>query len=76
MKVNLKRDLKKISASLVDFQLKIEALPPLSGLQKAKFDQDFAIDQLYYSSKMEGTILTNENINTAIHGKKDKIQTA
>lgn len=60
---------------LVDLQVQLDKMPALSDLEKAKFDQSFAIDQLYYSNKLEGTILTDEDINTAIHGKR-KIQAA
>lgn len=56
--------------TLVDLQLKVRELPPLSSVEKAKLDQALAIDQLYYSSKVEGTTLTTEMIDKAIHGKK------
>ena len=55
---------------LVDLQLKACELPQLSVVEKAKFDQSLAIDQLYYSSKLEGSALTKEMIDKAIHGKK------
>jgi hypothetical protein len=65
----------KLINDLVDIQIKLEALPTLSDLEKAKFDQLFAIDQLYYSNKLEGTILTKKDIDEAIHGKRN-LQTA
>ena len=46
-----------------------EKLPDLSSLDKAKLDQSLAIEQLYYSSKLEGTNLTDTMIDKAIHGK-------
>ena len=55
---------------LVDLQLAVEKLPPLSNVEKAKFDQALAIDQLYYSSKLEGSELTTKMIDKAIHGKE------
>ncbi len=55
---------------LVDLQIEAQALPKLSHVEKAKFEQQLAIDQLYYSSKLEGSTLTNEMIDKAIHGKK------
>lgn len=55
-------------STLVDLQLKADKLPRLSFLEKAKFDQSLAIDQLYYSSKLEGSNLTKEGIEEAIHG--------
>ena len=55
---------------LVSLQLEVEKLPPLSDLEKAKFDQALAIDQLYYSSKLEGSDLTTKMIDEAIHGEE------
>jgi hypothetical protein len=55
---------------LVDLQLQARELPQLSAVEKAKFDHSLAIDQLYYSSKLEGSALTREMIDKAIHGKK------
>jgi hypothetical protein len=55
---------------LVGLQLEVEKLPPLSDVEKAKFEQSLAIDQLYYSSKLEGSDLTKKMIDKAIHGKK------
>ena len=55
---------------LVDLQLQALELPQLSAVEKAKFDQALAIDQLYYSSKLEGSALTEEMIDKAINGKK------
>ncbi len=55
---------------LLDLQLESEKLPKLSPQEKAKLEQSFAIDQLYYSSKLEGSSLTTEMIDRAIHGKK------
>lgn len=59
---------------LVELQIGLEKLPALSELDRAKFDQAFAIDQLYYSNKLEGTLLTSEDINAAIHDK-ERLQT-
>ena len=56
---------------LVDLQLETQKLPPLSDVEKAKFDQALAIDQLYYSSKLEGSALTKKMIDRAIHGNKE-----
>jgi ribosome-binding factor A len=68
----MKRAIKQIDnsmAKLIELQLKAEKLPRLSFLEKTKFDQGLAIDQLYYSSKLEGSTLTKEGIEEAIHGK-------
>jgi hypothetical protein len=63
---NIENQLKK----LVNLQLEVETLPPLTSVEKAKFEQSLAIDQLYYSSKLEGSELTTKMIDKAIHGKK------
>jgi hypothetical protein len=55
---------------LVGLQLEVEKLPPLSDVEKAKFDQALAIDQLYYSSKLEGSDLTTKMIDEAVHGEE------
>ena len=55
---------------LIDLQLQARGLPELSVVEKAKFEQSLAIDQLYYSSKLEGSSLTKKMIDNAIHGKE------
>jgi hypothetical protein len=55
---------------LVALQIQAEKLPPLSDVEKAKFDHALAIDQLYYSSKLEGSALTKKMIDEAIHGEE------
>lgn len=67
-------DIKKQIGQLVKLQLEVERLPDLSDLERAKFEQSLAIDQLYYSSKLEGSALTKKMIDKAIHGKE--LQTA
>lgn len=56
-------------SQMVDLKMELDTLPPLSAPEKAKLDQDFAIDHLYYSSKLEGTNLSNKRIEQAIYGK-------
>ena len=63
------KQLDKVLSALIDIEGAIEALPPISAVEKAKLDQSIAIDQLYYSSKAEGTHLTEKAIDKAIHGK-------
>ncbi len=64
------KETEKLMEKLVDLQLEAKKLPQLSAVEKAKLNQSLAIEQLYYSSKIEGTTLTTEMINDAIHGKK------
>lgn len=61
-----KRD---ILTQLVDLQIQDKKLPELSHVEKVKFDNGLAIDQLYYSSKLEGSNLSRKALNEAIHGK-------
>jgi len=63
----LKKDLNM--SRLVDLQLESSKLPDLSHVEKTKFDHILAIDQLYYSSKLEGSHLTRSGLEQAIHGK-------
>lgn len=67
-KINNSRTGKCISA-LVRLQLEDNKLPDLSHVEKTKFDHALAIDQLYYSSKLEGSHLTKTDLEKAIHGK-------
>jgi hypothetical protein len=62
--------LPRLISDLAEIQLKVNALPPLSGPEKAKFDNSLAIDQLYNSSKVEGTTLTDTMIEHAIYCRK------
>ncbi len=55
---------------LLDLQLESQKLPKLLPIEKAKLEQALAIEQLYYSSKLEGSTLTTEMIDRAIHGKE------
>ncbi|MDP1688603.1 MAG: hypothetical protein Q8L47_00530 [bacterium] len=55
---------------LLDLQLESQKLPQLSPVEKAKLEQAFAIEQLYNSSKLEGSSLTTKMIDRAIYGKK------
>lgn len=56
-------------SKLVDLQMEASKLPDLSHVEKTKFDHMLAIDQLYYSSKLEGSHLTIGGLEKAIHGK-------
>ncbi len=47
----------------------MKGLPKLSDLEKVKFDTDIAIDHLYYSSKLEGTKLSQKAIHKAIYAE-------
>ncbi len=66
------RNLDKIISSLITIQDNIEKLPPLSSVEKAKLEQSIAIDQLYYSSKLEGTTLSERMIADVIHNEQPK----
>lgn len=74
MKKQLKR--LKSSARTVEEILKLEKdlkkLPDLSDIERVKLDQERALSHLYYSSNIEGTKLTNKQIERAIYGEKEK----
>ncbi|KKW14595.1 MAG: hypothetical protein UY55_C0006G0004 [Candidatus Jorgensenbacteria bacterium GW2011_GWB1_50_10] len=59
----------KLLDKLVKKEREIQKLPPLLAPDKAKLENDFAIDHLYYSSRLEGTHLSDERIEKAIHGE-------
>lgn len=50
----------------IDEQDKINKLPPLSDLEKVKFENSIDIEHLYFSSKIEGSNLTKKQIEEAI----------
>ena len=64
---------KKTTIALVDkFILqenKVKTLPPLSELERAKFEHSVDIDHLYFSSKIEGSNLSKKQIDQAVHGR-------
>lgn len=68
--------IKKTTASerllekVVAIESVINKLPGLSILQKTQLEHDRAIENLYYSSKLEGTNLTQKRIKQAIYGKE------
>lgn len=48
----------------------LNKLPRLSVLEKAQLEHNRAIENLYYSSKLEGSNLTQKRIDQAIYGQK------
>lgn len=64
-KESIKRDLEGI----LEIQDKLMTLPDLPEIERVKLDQDTALDHLYYSSKLEGTQLTQKKIEKVIHGE-------
>ncbi len=64
-----KKEVKRnIFEELTVIQLKMEKLPKLSPSEKTKLDSSIAIDQLYNSSRLEGSMLTEEAIEKAVFG--------
>ncbi len=57
-----------IISRLVAVRADLEKLPPLSPADRVKLEHNQDIEHLYYSSKLEGTMLTHERLNNAIHG--------
>ena len=67
-----KRDGKfdNLLSRLVDQEARLNKLPALNPVQRAKLDTNRAIDHLYYSSKIEGTHLSEQRIERAMNGNK------
>lgn len=63
-----RKNLSRIISGLVEIQGKIQKLPELPDVEKTKIEHTIAIDQLYNSSKLEGTRLTDKRIDKAIFG--------
>jgi hypothetical protein len=59
--------LNTLLSRLVKVDADIQKLPPLSAVDKVKLDHDRDIEHLYYSSKLEGSTLTDERLDKAIH---------
>ena len=51
----------------INTQEVVEKLPAFSDVEKVKFEQEIAIDHLYYSSKIEGTNLGTTRLSQAIN---------
>ena len=69
---NLKKqsnNFEKLLNEFLEVQKIFKTLPKLTDLEKVKFDTDIAIDHLYYSSKLEGTELSQQAIQKAIHAE-------
>lgn len=71
-KVMLKKTHKSegLLKKVVAIESAIAKMPPLSDLDRAQLENSRAIEHLYYSSKLEGTQLTQKRIDQAIHGKE------
>lgn len=59
--------LNTLLSRLVKVDSEIQKLAPLSAVDKVKLEHDRDIEHLYYSSKLEGSILTDERLDKAIH---------
>lgn len=60
----------RLLRQVVTIESAINKLPKLSILGKAQLEHDRAIENLYYSSKLEGSNLTQKRIKQAIYGKE------
>jgi hypothetical protein len=56
--------------AVIDIESVLNKLPELSILEKAQLEHTRAIENLYYSSKLEGTNLTQKRIDQAIYGQE------
>jgi len=71
-KVTTKRIVRseRLLKQVIAIESTLNKLPQLSTLGKAQLDHDRAIEDLYYSSKLEGSKLTPKRIEQAIYGEK------
>lgn len=60
----------RLLKQVVAIESALDELPKLSILEKAQLDHNRAIEDLYYSSRLEGSKLTPKRIEQAIYGKK------
>lgn len=60
----------RILKQVVTIESAINKLPELSILEKAQLEHDRALENLYYSSKLEGSTLTQKRIKQAIYGQE------
>lgn len=51
-----------ILSSLVRVDADMRKLPPLSPVDRVKLEHERDIEHLYYSSKLEGTLLTDQRL--------------
>jgi len=62
---------KVLLTKLFKLRAKVNKLPKLSAVERVAFDHNVDIHHLYNSSKVEGTILTSQQIQNAIHDRKE-----
>ena len=60
---------KETLSNLIDIHEDIKKMPPLSSVERVKLENAIAIDQLYYSSRLEGSRLTKQALEKAIYGE-------
>ena len=60
--------LASLISRLADVHTELQTLPPLPAVDKVKLQQERDIEHLYHSSKLEGTTLTRQRLENAIHG--------
>ena len=63
------KNLNNILEKLIEAENRLNKLPSLSEVEKAKLELSRDTEHLYYSSKIEGTALTQKRIEKAVYGK-------
>ena len=53
---------------MAEVRSELQKLPPLPPTDKVKLQHEQDIEHLYYSSKLEGTTLSDRRLTNAIHG--------
>jgi hypothetical protein len=64
-----KNQLSSLLSEVIDIEKRINKLPDLLPLKRAKFEHGMALDHLYYSSKIEGTHLSEKRLEKVIYGE-------
>lgn len=57
----------ELLTQFIETEQEVNSLPELSAVERVKLDQDIAIDHLYYSSRIEGTQLSDKRLGKAIN---------
>lgn len=64
----IKNGISSVVSGLVEIHSKVKKMSKLPDIEKAKIENNLAIEQLYNSSRLEGTRLTEKKIERAIFG--------
>lgn len=61
------RTIKTLLRQVVDLESEIDRMPALPANEEAKLENNIAIDHLYFSSALEGSMLNGAQISLITH---------